>query len=36
MLGDRRVRVARMPAGRAAWSKDPAGNLPGLIEFAEA
>jgi predicted enzyme related to lactoylglutathione lyase len=27
--------IATMPAGRAAWFKDPAGNLLGLIEFAE-
>ena len=27
--------VATMPAGRAAWFKDPAGNLLGLIEFNE-
>lgn len=27
--------VAAMPAGRAAWFKDPAGNLLGLIEFSE-
>jgi predicted enzyme related to lactoylglutathione lyase len=27
--------VATMPAGRAAWFKDPAGNLIGLIEFSE-
>ncbi len=25
--------VARTPAGRAAWFKDPAGNLIGLVEF---
>jgi catechol 2,3-dioxygenase-like lactoylglutathione lyase family enzyme len=25
--------VARMPAGRAAWFRDPDGNLIGLIEF---
>jgi catechol 2,3-dioxygenase-like lactoylglutathione lyase family enzyme len=25
--------IARSPAGRAAWFKDPAGNLIGLIEF---
>ena len=28
--------VAEMPAGRAAWFKDPAGNLLGMIEFSEA
>ena len=27
--------IAAMPAGRAAWFKDPHGNLIGLIEFAE-
>ena len=27
--------IAPMPAGRAAWFKDPDGNLIGLIEFAE-
>ena len=27
--------VATMPDGRAAWFKDPAGNLLGLIEFNE-
>jgi predicted enzyme related to lactoylglutathione lyase len=27
--------VAAMPAGRAAWFKDPAGNLLGLIEFSD-
>ena len=27
--------VATMPAGRAAWFKDPAGNLLGLIEFSD-
>jgi predicted enzyme related to lactoylglutathione lyase len=27
--------IATMPAGRAAWFKDPHGNLIGLIEFAE-
>ena len=27
--------VAEMPAGRAAWFKDPAGNLLGLIEFSK-
>lgn len=27
--------IALMPAGRAAWFKDPDGNLIGLIEFAE-
>ena len=27
--------IARMPAGRAAWFKDPDGNLIGLIEFAD-
>ena len=26
--------VAQMPAGRAAWFKDPAGNLLGMIEFS--
>lgn len=26
--------IAAMPAGRAAWFKDPDGNLIGLIEFA--
>ena len=25
--------VAEMPAGRAAWLKDPDGNLIGMIEF---
>ena len=25
--------VARMPIGRAAWFRDPAGNLLGLVEF---
>jgi predicted enzyme related to lactoylglutathione lyase len=25
--------IATMPAGRAAWFKDPAGNLLGLIQF---
>ncbi len=25
--------VARMPAGRAAWFKDPHGNVIGLIQF---
>lgn len=27
--------IARMPAGRAAWFKDPDGNLIGLIQFDE-
>jgi predicted enzyme related to lactoylglutathione lyase len=27
--------IATMPAGRAAWFKDPDGNLVGLIEFAD-
>ncbi len=27
--------VARMPAGRAAWFKDPDGNLIGLVQFDE-
>lgn len=27
--------VARMPAGHAAWFRDPDGNLIGLIEFDE-
>jgi predicted enzyme related to lactoylglutathione lyase len=27
--------VATMPAGRAAWFRDPAGNLLGLIEFSD-
>jgi catechol 2,3-dioxygenase-like lactoylglutathione lyase family enzyme len=27
--------IAPMPSGRAAWFKDPDGNLIGLIEFAE-
>jgi hypothetical protein len=27
--------VAAMPNGRAAWFRDPAGNLLGLIEFTE-
>lgn len=26
--------IAETPAGRAAWFKDPAGNLIGLIQFA--
>jgi len=28
--------IASTPAGRAAWFKDPAGNLIGLIEFVRA
>jgi catechol 2,3-dioxygenase-like lactoylglutathione lyase family enzyme len=27
--------VAQMPAGRAAWLKDPDGNLIGIFEFAD-
>jgi catechol 2,3-dioxygenase-like lactoylglutathione lyase family enzyme len=27
--------IARLPAGRAAWFKDPDGNLIGLIQFDE-
>jgi len=27
--------IARMPAGKAAWFKDPDGNLIGLIEWVE-
>ena len=30
---DRRTASRPMPAGRAAWFKDPHGNLLGLIQF---